>query len=570
MVFTARDWIHRITWLQLIWVLGVGGMQVLGFISFWVAGPDIDTQLVITGVLFAFATIATIGLVASVLRIGRRRYRAIMHDANQMPLARSVAPVTPVPSLTGAPLELLWMPRRMRAGSGCVAAILTLTGLGALAVAGALFVGPWLFPSPIGTPSSFYFAGGLLFLAVALFLFAVTRPVWRQALAPAQRIGIVADEAGLHEHRLDRRERVVRWEDAHLLEVATPLAGNAGALTFTVFARHGRVSWTMPPLGPTPEELSALQATHNTLLALLSERAGLQPRTLERSLLARPTKPAKAEEPTTPERPRTLRARIFKAITFTIGVTFVLAFSLFCAAILVGLAYVCVTFHLTGVPALDDYAALATLSPLLFLARILISFILWPLDRDIPLPYQPPAPVAPSYELRWRMRPGWRIFLGTFGVALLPAGALGVWGFVQWAGGVLTGASDVGLSTVFPFASFGPIFAGALGITLLWRSVTGAPRVIRADAQGLIFSQAARQKPTSLTTLPWEDITSIKLTKALLGQTTVTVRGRELGRIVTWPANAPVVPAPPSTDGTQPLTPTELAALVAARSLATK
>lgn len=346
--------------------------------------------------------------------------------------------------------------------------------------------------------------------------------------------GVVsADEVGLHFRRAYRRRRTtsVPWGEARLLEVWLSGSGRQRVRGFTLYGERTKIEWSLPRgRQARTQKQSDIEAA---LLAAIHAHAGLSPRTFAPALQRRP-----AARPAGRAGPKPLG-------TILTVVIMLLPFAVAAAALLLPLttepglnAYVACSFGVLGlvvvVVAVQAQAELFHRAPLPDPAMIL------------PLGVLPPNTSGTgTYILRWRARPLTR--LGEAALGLLFAGNI-----VPLIG-ILFGAETAAASAWTDILNFTVGGAVLLGVLMLWDAAFSGRHTITADATGL---RAGRQ------TLRWADIEDV--VARVPGNTVAgfKVVGADGDVTIEWPTRVHTTPR----RGAQTVTPSELAALVVARS----
>ena len=339
-----------------------------------------------------------------------------------------------------------------------------------------------------------------------------------------------ADGVGLHVRGAYGRQRTasVPWGEARLLEVWLSGTGQQRARGFTLYGERAKVEWSLPRgRHERTQKQSDIEAA---LLAAIHAHTGLAPRTLATSLRIPDPQPVAR----TPLKP------------LGVGLVVVCALLPFVAAV------ASMRLPLTTEPALNAYAAasLALIGLGLVVAAVLMlkeGFDRVPLpDAAAILPPGMPPPYttgAGVYTLRWRV-PG-RIRLGEAALGMLLSGN------VVPLIAVMVGSGPANeVSLILNFALGGEVL---LGVLLLADAVRSGRHTITAEATGL---RAGRR------TLLWSDVEEV--VARVPGRTVADFKvvGGDGDVTIDWPAKVRVTPIP----GAQAVTPSELAALVVARS----
>jgi hypothetical protein len=220
----------------------------------------------------------------------RRRRRAIEGNQDAMLRARVKVDMHNAHVLSSEPLELLW--RATSLNSGIMTTIFTIS----LMVLGS-FTGLCLYLAyclatntpPIGStrlePMAPFERVGVVAVVVivaAMLLFLI---VFIIRLLPWERgrpYGVVASSDGLWYCPRGGKKRLLRWEEARLLEV-----GNKSYREYKLYSRNALAQWReLPPsslvtLGLTKQEF---WERHQALLNLIAARTHLLPRTFDKKL----------------------------------------------------------------------------------------------------------------------------------------------------------------------------------------------------------------------------------------------------------------------------------------------
>ena len=243
----------------------------------------------------AYALLAGQGIISILKSVDarrrvRRRVRAIEGDQDAMLRARVEVDRRSTPDLSGEPLELLWRatPSKRRIMTTLLTIFLVIFGPIAVLF---LYLGYCLATNtpPIGSTglepiSPLERAGGVavcVFVA-ALLLFLVGFLIRWLPWERGRPYGVVASSNGLWYYPRGGKKRLLRWEDARLLEV-----GKKSYREYKLLGRNTLAQWTeLPPsslvmLGLTKQEF---KERHQALLNLIVARTHLLPRTFDKKL----------------------------------------------------------------------------------------------------------------------------------------------------------------------------------------------------------------------------------------------------------------------------------------------
>ena len=414
-------------------------------------------------------------------------------------------------------------------------------------------------PSIAGLSLSVVMAGFLVAFAVGSLTFSVI--VLGEALD--QPTGAIFTDEGAQERTAWRRRRMVRWEDARLLEVGLEnnqyrqyiLYGANGAfarwMDYLPTGAIGatslvRTSWHMPDSGSNEDMSRRLREA----LALVAARVGLAPRTFVGGL----------KEKTTTTEPRRSIGGLLFIVVFLLILLSVGAFILGLLAIplLAGL-YLIIQQPLPFLSLLSG--GTLALGGALILVWIPVD-ILWRLlpsraasdgePATLPDELFPASTRAYSLVIRQTLRDAILSFI----IPLL----LTIGGVLVLSGLLLQPPTSAqhGLDL---YAVVGAVISGIFGAIILifrfgygLRSVT----IIQATAQGL-----RAQHPRHTLDLPWEAVETLKLSKASDSPRVYSVSG-DTGKIaIAWRADMARVN---NLDGAVPLSAIELAALIERRT----
>jgi len=282
MPFFDRFW-----WLRLFAAALPAAALALVFWLLVRALPEIDIANV-AGDAFVLAVIICLVIAVLVLATGARKARdrkcrrlaALNGDRDAVPASRIVPDLAGAPDVSQAPLLLTPPERRRdrpmlalaRAWGSAAAAIFSIVLAATLftplfdwmLIRALIFLSPSLFPSVVSTRSAF-------------------RATYR---APRR---IAVDALGITWEPILGHARVLRWDDARLLEVDIVEIAERWAQKkverrrYTLYGRDTTIWWT------EPEQVYARPSgQYAQLLDLIAKRTGLQPRTFSKALRAPP------------------------------------------------------------------------------------------------------------------------------------------------------------------------------------------------------------------------------------------------------------------------------------------
>jgi len=485
-------------------------------------------------------------------RAARRRSRlrrlALGGDVSMMPLASIVANPANAPDATHLPLVLPWRRKPRGREVGIWLFLLLWVGILLAFEISVVVLVAWFTDTDLGTMLGYLMRGSVvdnvIFAAILIVVmgFAVLGLIGL-IHALTSRLGpeyaVVADDEGIAALHLKGQGPHLRWSEIRLLEVSR-MSARGKERIFTVYGNDRSRSWhdfEKPPRKRFRPDIPREEFTsrQRALLALVTARTGLQPRTLSTSVM-RDDKLAKRRNPN------------YRAIAYGVGYGV--------AGMLLLLAIAILALPLTHNPLLDGYAA-STMALAGFGIMMIVRRALTPQRRRSAQPFLPYAlPVAPplgqeSMELIYRRGLGSRLQYLAIGCALtldiVPA-------FV----------AQINLPQSPPLAFATRSIAsllflvGLIGIAAIFIALGRSSTRITVGASGL-GERDGRKK----TQIAWDAIVLVSAELERGMPKTFLVLGRD-GAIITWPARGAIWR--PSSPVQQFISPEELAALVVARS----
>lgn len=499
----------------------------------------------------------------------RRRARAIAGDPGAMPVALLVTSAQQTPSppndtadapIAAEPLHIIWRERaawRWLTPTTVVAVALFVSMMFVLGVAIVLTV--------IANPlAGIGVVVGLLGVGFMLIVASLRRRTARQ-LSPAQHITeLIADEVGLTWLRPLRREVVIPWAAARLLEVSMP---NGGAGDWRIIQLYGVmgdqrrvITWlhaTAPTKPPTKQSadyapikmtLAELAQHQGALLALIRRRTGLTPHTFDDALTNGDARQAWFQVTLT-------AASVFWFVT--LGIAPLIA------------AMLILVLPLTRYPLANGYGALT-------LATVGVGYLTVFTRGRIRRARQrrrrrggepseyilPPTPVSANdqYLLAIAKPARERLYSGIIGVLGLLDGVVVALAFAAPGHSFASGTIGHGLDTMLFYLL---VLVAVIALYLLsFDTLRPAVTIYGAAADGL----SMRRNIRAMQAIPWRQIALLHAVTHDGELTGFQVVAND-GKTIEWSAKAPQLSDRRSPlDVTRRITPDELASLVVART----
>jgi hypothetical protein len=524
-------------------------------------GQPITSDLALAATFGGLCALGGVYLGVDSLKTRRRerlRRIALHGNLDAIPISRIVPDPDRAPNVSTEPLALAWRAtKRMRYVQ------LPIQGIHALVVVAVLWVslagfgvvrfGDGQAPA-LGTNRLIAIAGLLAvggILGAMLYVLGRFLPVF----LGTRPIGVTASAEGIEQRTLFGNRRFLAWEDMRLLEVSSSGSGSSllSVRNFKLYGARSRIEWSERPGGSRDFEPDGISTQEMTLrlrsmLDLINARTGLVPRTFTKALQVSKGEAAKeAGDDSAGAWKVSLNLLAFAVFTLGVGA----------AVVVLPLS----TFRALNVALAVSLAAMA----------LVITFaVVWQIAtramrRQETMPLVAPIAAAPSlgasgvvYAVRYSISPWARLQLALWGVLLLPnlLPVLFVFDFqFAVAGAVPHLLGPWGIVLAFVLAIYG------IGGLLLLVLAVRRPYVFRADGQGIGTGAGGH-----VTFLPWDGVERI-VRRARGGRTIAYAVTGDTGRVrLVWQAQPSWSLAITQEPGTLPITPDELASLVARQS----
>lgn len=492
-----------------------------------------------------------------------RRKAALRGEKDAIPLSSISPGKMNAPDIAVEPLMLAWRAtKRMRYFVGPLILLVVLIVL--LLIMGTIALIVWFATLNLPDFSQFGWLDPLLFavgigysiLAIVLFVLVLRRtPTFF-----GRPYGVTATADGIQGRSESGRRFFLRWDEMRLFEVEERIYSTSRLRHFRVYGRRDIAEWrdapsnngVYAPEGMTPVEMAFRLAA---MVDVVHARTGLVPRTFSKALLVE--KPS--EKPV--RRGRTARL----ATTLTIMVL---------ALVTVGFGAATLALPLTTSDTLNALIALSLAAtcavlvvfPLAATVRLIRDRRLFPRDGNYPGTYHPLAapPDAPDaiYALAFGQTWPARIANGAFGLVLtvnaLPFLLILTTNLAIILPLPMLPTTPTGMNTVLVVVLG---FYGVFGVALVGAALRRRPATFRTDAAGISMIRGVI--PVVLT---WRDVAAI-VARVRRGKIdSFAVKDSAGKRVFAWPARSTALRIILPAKGAQPITPEELAALVAKRS----
>lgn len=525
------------------------------------SGQPITSDLALAATFGGLCALGGVYLGVDSLKSGRRerlRRIALHGTLDAIPISRIVPDSARAPDVSTEPLALAWhATNRMRYVQ------LPLLGIQALVVVAMLCVslagfGVVLFgdgQAPALDAKHLVAIVGLLALGGILGALVFVLGRFLPVFLGTRPFGVTANAHGIEQRTLSGSRRFLAWEDMRLLEVSSSGSGSSplSVRYYKLYGARSRIEWSERPGGSRdfePDGISSQEMTLRlrALLDLINARTGLVPRTFAKTLQV---SKGGAEKEVGDDSAGAWKVslNLLAFTTFTLGI---------------GAAAVVLPLSTSSALNMAVAASLAALTALIIFA-VVWQITTRAMRRQETMPLVAPLAAAPSlgdsgvvYAVRYSISPWARLLLALCGALLIPnlLPVLLVLDFqFAVAGAVPHLLGPWGVVLAFVLAIYG------IGGLLLLVLAVRRPYVFRADGQGISTGAGGR-----VTFLPWDGVE--RIVRRVRGSRTIAyaVTGDTGCVRLVWQAQPSWSLAITQEPGTLPITPDELASLVARQS----